>query len=414
MECVLNLPLDEGRGDEARDISGYANGGELKHGSSWAQLASGLWVYAPDGTDDYIDVPFASQLNQPAEAITMECWIYLDRLSSVYGDEQTIVSKRHNGTTGYGMNIHNDTDSLRCALKGLDDDFPSGAAPAMVIETWYHCVVTYDGEYLRTYVNGVQELEDASSGVIDNNSEYLTLAKHDETKFLDGRLSRFRVYDYALLPSAILDHYQSEKADYLAYSGVTLASLTALIRIDLNDLDSGNYRWTDSQIERAIAKTLSHFNYAIPQELDTLIATAKNSRLVPLYSLVSRVSIDKVEYPIDQTPKSFTPFEVRGNQVILKDEADGKNCRVYWTKRHTISATECTLPEEHHELLCLGATAYLVISQSQYQSDRANIGGEQVDRDYAFWGRDRMKQFNDEIKKLSRKNKVRVNTMYTE
>lgn len=410
--CVLNLPLDEGKGVEARDISGYANDGVLKHGSTWTQLASGLWVYTPDGAADYIEVPFQSQLNLPCEQISIECWVYLDRLSSVYGDEQIIVSKRKNGTTGYGMNIHEDTDSLRCDLKGLTDDFPTGAAPAMEIETWYHCVITYDGKYIRTYVNGVKQLEDASSGSIDNNDNEMWIGDHDDVTYFDGQLSRFRVYNYPLLDSTILAHHLDELDDYLAaYAGVTLALIRADVQRDLKDESAE--RWATTEVDRAVLRALADIDTHRPQELDTLLATTKNSRLVNISPLTDKVSIDAVEYPIDLTPKSFAHYEVRGNQLVLEDEGDGNHCRVYWTKKHSLSTTECTLPEELHDLLCLGASAYAVISQSQYQSDRANIGGPQVDRDYAFWGRDRLKQFHDELKRISRTRKLKIGRFYT-
>ena len=71
------------------------------------------------------------------------------------------------------------------------------------------------------------------------------------------------------------------------------------------------------------------------------------------------------------------------------------------------------IPTDLEDILALGASAYAAISASQYHSDRANIGGDQVDRDYAFWGRDRLKEFTSQLRRIGRNRKLKIGTFYT-
>ena len=196
-----------------------------------------------------------------------------------------------------------------------------------------------------------------------------------------------------------------------------LPEMRSLVRRDLKDEDSANYRWTDDEIHRAIQRAVAELDKHRPQEMQTELPTVDGERDVDISSLTDHISVDKVEFPIDEHPREFTRFSVYQDTLTLeheKVEGDGEDCRIFWSKHHLLDDTTSTIPTHLESLIALGATAYAAISASQYHSDRANIGGNQVDRDYAFWGRDRLKELKTELKRISRQGSLRTGSLYTE
>ena len=194
-----------------------------------------------------------------------------------------------------------------------------------------------------------------------------------------------------------------------------LATMRELVYTDLKD--SGKDVWTDDEVDRAISKALSELDKYRPQEVQTSIATTDGERDIDISSLTSRMAVEKVEFPIDEHPRIFTRFTVYGDTLTLEEEkveGDGENCRIFWTKPNVLDGSTSTIPADLESLVALGASAYAVIAQGRYHSDRANTGGQNVDRDYAYWSRDRLKAFQEGLKKASRHNKVQSTTLYSE
>ena len=195
-----------------------------------------------------------------------------------------------------------------------------------------------------------------------------------------------------------------------------LATMRGLVRRDLKDEDAANYVWTDDEIDRAIQKAVSELDKHVPRSMRNTVATTDGSREIDISALTNRISVDKVEFPTGEHPLSFQRFSVYLDTLTLIDsyEGDGEDCYIYWSTVHTLDGSTSTIPAELETLVALGASAYAVIAQGRYHSDRANTGGQNVDRDYAYWSRDRLKEFKEGLKKASRHNKVRSNVLYAE
>ncbi len=106
-----------------------------------------------DGEDDYVNVPTTTsdELN-PAESLTLECWVYLNE----------VASSSHNPHLISRFNCY----SLTVGANGLatayiqndeGDWFSEGGTTTITTNKWYHLAATYDGSNLRVFVNG--ELE---------------------------------------------------------------------------------------------------------------------------------------------------------------------------------------------------------------------------------------------------------------
>jgi hypothetical protein len=144
------------------------------------------------------------------------------------------------------------------------------------------------------------------------------------------------------------------------------------------------------------------------------IATTDGSRDIDIASLTDRVSVDRVEFPIDEHPRQFQRFTVYADIITLigDTEGDGTNAYIYWGKVHTLDGSTSTIPSYLEDVLALGAAAYAVLAQAQYRSDIAGIGGDRADTDYQSWGSSMLKEFKAQLKRFGRNRKLKVGTLY--
>lgn len=117
-----------------------------------------------------------------------------------------------------------------------------------------------------------------------------------------------------------------------------LSDMRTIVRRDLHDEDTENYRWTDDEIDRHIAHALIEFSRALPLEDTATIATTDGSREIDISDLSDRVMIEAVEYPVGSFPPSYQRFSLWGDTLtILSDELpDGSDAKVYYGKLHTL------------------------------------------------------------------------------
>ena len=246
-------------------------------------------------------------------------------------------------------------------------------------------------------------------------------------------------------------------------------------REDLQDTDAANYRWTNDEIDGAIERVLEEFSLKAPIEKQDDVATTADSREITITSLSDLLEVESVEFPLDYKPKCFQRFEFYASKLYMDDEGNGNDARVRWAKRHTIystiwvantayilddivvptsgkengysyicttagtshAATEptwpttiggtvsdgtvtwtcqagSTIPQEHEEIIILGATGYLAMSASAYAVDKASIGGRYATYNFRQWAQARLDRYERKLKAVSHSNKVISRELYTE
>jgi hypothetical protein len=193
-----------------------------------------------------------------------------------------------------------------------------------------------------------------------------------------------------------------------------LSTMRTLVRRDLKDEDNSNYRWQDSEIDRAIQRAVAELSGYCPREMKSTLATSDGSREIDISGLTDRVSVDRVEFPVGETPRSFQRFSVYADTITLigSVDGDGEDCYIYWGKVHTLDASTSTIPSYLEDVLALGAAAYAVLAQTQYRTDTAGFGGEQADTDYQSWGSAMLKRFTAQLKRFGRSRKLKISQFY--
>ena len=195
---------------------------------------------------------------------------------------------------------------------------------------------------------------------------------------------------------------------------MNLTEMRTIVRRDLHDEDANNYRWSDDELDRHIAHAVGEFSEALPQEQKAAKATTAGSREIDISDLTDRIMIEAVEYPIDKFPKRYQRFALWGDILtILGDEVpDGSNAYIYHGKLHTLDASTSTIPQKFEDLIAAGASGYAAVEWAIYAVNRVNVGGTLTPKEFLAWGNERLRFFKSELKRLGRRNRVRLNQLY--
>jgi hypothetical protein len=141
--------FDEGEGGTAKDSSENKLDGELTGGPNWVdgKVAKALEF---DGSDDYVEV---SDISTPP-ILTFACWF--KKTGSGNGGVPRLHSR---GTSPWSLefgigNTHqpNQLEFYLAFTDGSTTNWTAFFEPEE--EVWYHTAISYDGTWVRTYVDG--------------------------------------------------------------------------------------------------------------------------------------------------------------------------------------------------------------------------------------------------------------------
>jgi hypothetical protein len=196
---------------------------------------------------------------------------------------------------------------------------------------------------------------------------------------------------------------------------MNLSDMRTRLRRDLHDEDSAAYRWVDAELDRHIGRAVREFSLALPLEATASLTTTAGSRDLSVASLSDVVAIEAVEYPTGQYPPSYAPYSVwLTTLTMLIDSAPSgvESVTVYYTKLHTLDATSSTVPPPFEDTIAAGAAAYAALEWASFATNRVNVGGKDIWREYLVWGQERMAEFQRALARHARRNAVRARRLY--
>jgi len=197
---------------------------------------------------------------------------------------------------------------------------------------------------------------------------------------------------------------------------MNLSEMRTRVRRDLHDEDGTNYRWTDSELDRHIERAVRELSLAAPREAKAALTTTAESRDLSLSTLTDLVAVEAVEYPADKYPPNYVPFSLWASTLtLLVDEVplSAQLVNVYYGRMHTLDASTSTIPPQLEEVVAVGAAAFAAIEWASFATNRINVGGDDVWRQYLTWGQERLAAFARALAKHGRSNAVRVRRLYT-
>lgn len=117
---------------------------------------------------------------------------------------------------------------------------------------------------------------------------------------------------------------------------------------------------------------------------------------------------------MDNFPRRYQRFSLWGDTLTLLggEIPDGSDAYIYYGKLHTLDASSSTIPTRYEDLIAAGAGGYAAVEWAAYAINRVNVGGDVTPRQFLAWGNERLKYFQQELRRLGRRNRVRIRSLY--
>jgi hypothetical protein len=195
---------------------------------------------------------------------------------------------------------------------------------------------------------------------------------------------------------------------------MNLSEMIAIVRKDLHDEDSENYRWSDAELTRHINRAVKELSDKIPLPTRATLPTTSGSRELDISGVSNRIMVEAVEYPVDASPPGYQRFSIWGDTItiISGSEPDGSNCYVYYGALHTLDANGSTIPTKYEDLVAAGACGYAAIEMAAYATNRVNVGGMSTPGEFRLWGSERLGFFQERLRRLGRGQRVRSQQLF--
>ncbi|GAG15373.1 unnamed protein product, partial [marine sediment metagenome] len=71
-----------------------------------------------------------------------------------------------------------------------------------------------------------------------------------------------------------------------------------------------------------------------------------------------------------------------------------------------------TIPTKFEDLIAIGAGGYAAVEWVVYAINRVNVGGDTTPSEFLAWGKEKLDYFKAELKRLGRRNRVRLRSLY--
>lgn len=149
------------------------------------------------------------------------------------------------------------------------------------------------------------------------------------------------------------------------------------LRDDLKDLDSGDYAWSDDELDRHLLRAAKEYEASWP-----LLAKVDQdgdgmTRRFDLSTQAGLLRCLRVEYETDQNPPQYLAFFQDGNNhVLILGETvpeTGKDVRFWIATSYTLTSTTTNIPAEHQSGILGGAWGFAVQAFARYAERRVNV-----------------------------------------
>lgn len=194
-----------GSGTVWNDLSGNGNNLDL----TGVTFANNLFSFT-SSSDTYANITTPSSTLKPSSGATIGAFIY----STYVSGQQIIIDYQSSGYSGYIMQIYNSALTVNFAYDVNTKDVNS--SKILNSNTWYYAMATYDGSYIKIYVNGVLNDNVSATGTITYPSGPFRIGKrslNDNYKF-SGYIASPMIYNRALSAAEISQNYNALRGRY--------------------------------------------------------------------------------------------------------------------------------------------------------------------------------------------------------
>ncbi len=157
-----------------------------------------------------------------------------------------------------------------------------------------------------------------------------------------------------------------------------LADLRTALRKDLHDTDAGAYRWTDDELDQAIARAVAEYSLAWPAETSLTFDASEDVRdyaLTGALAITRRLAVRRVEYPAGNYPPQYVAWELHNDTLTLLVDPPpqaGETIRVFAEQYHEVTLSSSTVPSYHDHIVLTGAAGFALDEWAAYAINRIN------------------------------------------
>jgi hypothetical protein len=190
---VLGLPFKEGAGTSTVDVSGNNHVATVS-GATWTAGRYGPGL-AFDGVNDMVTVNDSALLDLTT-GMTLSAWVKPNALQTW----PALIIKERPGDLTYALYANTPTPRPAGYVATTTGFYEAAGGSGLPLATWTHVAVTYDGTYLRTYVNGVLAGTAGASGSILTSANPLRIGGNTiwPDEYFNGAIDEVRVYNRPL------------------------------------------------------------------------------------------------------------------------------------------------------------------------------------------------------------------------
>jgi len=196
--------------NSANDSSGNSLNGSLINGTTYATAKVGQ-SFNFDGTDDFVNIADNPSLNP--QNITVNAWIYPRAFNTgkviVAKDDCCNISNRD-----YLLQAAN--NQVNFAVFGTSGNVGDATGGTLTLNAWNHVAGTYDGSFVRVYLNGALVASNAFSQPLRDSATPVWIGRTNETaqtsRYFNGQIDEAQIYNRALTASEIAAIYNAGSA----------------------------------------------------------------------------------------------------------------------------------------------------------------------------------------------------------
>ena len=183
--------------NNVQDGSGNGLDGTIRGNPAFVEGIAGM-ALSFDGVNDFVDLGDNAAFDI-TEQITLSAWVNTNDAGN--GQHNPYVSK---GDQAYAIK-HANSNTIEFFIYDAGWHTANVSVDSSFNGEWHHVLGTYDGNELKTYVDGVLGATVAHEGSIEVQTNNLTIAMNSQEtdRYYDGVIDEVKIYDRALSPSEV-------------------------------------------------------------------------------------------------------------------------------------------------------------------------------------------------------------------
>lgn len=239
---VAYYNFDERAGNSVLDITSNSNDSVIEGNAIRLNFLGDALEF--NGVDNFIEVADNNSLDL-SNAITMTAWV-----KPTLNANGTIFSKYYNsdGSVAYGYELLLGSDGLlQFSLDGITNaDAVSHITHTTPLKAdqYTHVAVTYDGSFMKIYLNGVLDNSLTASGTITSSLAPLLIGKRyisADTRYFSGEIAESSLWSKALsieeIEKVMHSSFIGNETDLVGYWKLNEGGGTAAYDMTANNLD---------------------------------------------------------------------------------------------------------------------------------------------------------------------------------